>query len=66
MRVLLVDDEPPALERMTVFFGNIPDKKTRQIKLYADSYHLLMYDKKKDQVITDVERWLSGLPKKRK
>lgn len=48
------------------FFGNIPDKKTRQIKLYADSYHLLMYDKKKDQVITDVERWLSGLPKKRK
>lgn len=25
MRVLLVDDEPPALERLTVFFGNIPD-----------------------------------------
>jgi acylglycerol lipase len=48
------------------FFGNIPDKKTRQIKLYRDAYHLLMYDKKKEQVITDVGRWLGGLPKKKK
>lgn len=48
------------------FFGNIPDKKTRQMKLYQDSYHLLMYDKKKEQVITDVERWISALPKKKR
>lgn len=48
------------------FFGNIPDKKTRQMRLYPDSYHLLMYDKKKEQVITDVEHWISALPKKKK
>ena len=48
------------------FFTNIPDKKDRTLKLYPDAYHLLMYDTKKDQVIGDVERWISNLPKKKK
>ncbi|WP_035608657.1 alpha/beta fold hydrolase [Haloferula sp. BvORR071] len=53
-------------EDVQAFFGNIPDKKTRQLKLYNDAYHLLMYDNRKDQVIGDVERWIGGLKKKKK
>lgn len=53
-------------EDVQSFFGNIPDKKDRTLRLYPDSYHLLMYDTKKEQVISDVERWLSNLPKKKK
>lgn len=48
------------------FFGNIPDKKTREFKLYPDSYHLLMYDNRKEQVISDVENWIGKLSKKKK
>ncbi len=48
------------------FFGNIPDKKDRSFRLYPDSYHLLMYDTKKDKVIGDVERWIAALPKKKR
>jgi len=48
------------------FFGNIPDKKDRTLKLYPDSFHLLMYDTKKEQVIGDVERWIGNLPKRKK
>lgn len=53
-------------EDVQAFFGNIPDKKTRKLKLYNDAYHLLMYDNQKEKVITDIEKWLSGLPRKKK
>ena len=53
-------------EDVKAFFGNIPDKKTRQLKLYNDAYHLLMYDNRKEQVISDVENWISGLKKKKR
>ena len=53
-------------EDVQAFFGNIPDKKDRTMKLYPDSYHLLMYDTKKEQVISDVERWINNLPKKKR
>ena len=53
-------------EDVRAFFGNLPDKKDRSFRLDPDSYHLLMYDTKKDQVIGDVERWLGNLPKKKK
>ncbi len=53
-------------EDVQAFFNNIPDKKTRKLKLYNDAYHLLMYDNQKEKVITDIEKWISDLPRKKK
>jgi alpha-beta hydrolase superfamily lysophospholipase len=44
------------------FYGNIPKDANRSRRYYPDSYHLLMYDDRKEKVITDVEKWLVKLP----
>lgn len=49
-------------EDVKAFWGTIPKEANRTLKDYPDSYHLLMYDEKKDQVIGDVEKWLVKLP----
>lgn len=46
------------------FFGTIPEKSRKTLRLYPDAYHLLMYDSGKDQVINDVSRWLAALSDK--
>lgn len=48
------------------FYGNIPKEAGRDRKFYPDSYHLLMYDERKEKVIGDVEGWLKRLPARRK
>jgi len=53
-------------EDVKAFYGNIPDKKLREMKLYPDSYHLLMYDNRKEQVISDVENWVAKLSRKKR
>ena len=47
------------------FYGCIPKDAGRKREFYPDSYHLLMYDALKDQVIGDVESWLGALPERR-
>ncbi|MDB6078643.1 MAG: hypothetical protein JWO82_2390 [Akkermansiaceae bacterium] len=44
------------------FYGNIPSDAGKTLKNYPDAYHLLMYDKGKEQVISDVAEWISKLP----
>jgi alpha-beta hydrolase superfamily lysophospholipase len=44
------------------FYGSIPKSAGREFRLYPDSYHLLMYDAQKDEVIGDVADWLAQLP----
>jgi alpha-beta hydrolase superfamily lysophospholipase len=48
------------------FYGTIPEEARGERRYYPDSYHLLMYDAQKDQVIGDVEKWLDELPEPRK
>jgi acylglycerol lipase len=43
------------------FVRNIPADTPKTVRLYPDSYHLLMHDKQKDKVIRDVEDWVGRL-----
>ncbi len=62
MRVLLVDDEPPALERLAAFFANIPDVEV--IGQARDGFEAqqAMAEHKPDLVMLDIAMpGLSGL-----
>ncbi|TAE75480.1 MAG: alpha/beta fold hydrolase [Verrucomicrobia bacterium] len=48
------------------FYGSIPKTAGRKFKLYPESYHLLMYDAQKDQVVADIADWLNHLPRTRR
>lgn len=41
------------------FVARIPDKVPVTYHNYANAYHLLMYDEKRDKIFRDVEKWLN-------
>jgi len=43
------------------FVRNIPARTPKTVRIYPDSYHLLMYDRQKEKVIHDIETWVDRL-----
>jgi alpha-beta hydrolase superfamily lysophospholipase len=41
------------------FIARFPDETSVTYRNYPDSYHLLMYDKKKEKIFQDVAKWLN-------
>lgn len=41
------------------FMSHIPKRTPKTLLYYPDAYHLLMYDTRKEEVIRDIEHWLT-------
>lgn len=50
--------KPREVER---FFETIPESTPREKHFYPDGYHLLLHDRDRQQVLRDVETWISRL-----
>jgi alpha-beta hydrolase superfamily lysophospholipase len=47
------------------FVARIPEGTSKTYRNYPDSYHLLMYDEKKEVIFRDIERWVNRLRRNR-
>jgi alpha-beta hydrolase superfamily lysophospholipase len=48
------------------FYNTVSQKSQKQHFFYPEAHHLLMYDTKKNQVMSDIANWIEKLPRERK
>ncbi len=42
------------------FYDRIPHSETNQHAYFANSYHLLMYDSHREEIFTEISKWIDG------
>ena len=48
-------------DSVKMFYNRLPDKLPKERKFYPDSYHLLMYDEKREKIFKDAAEWIGKL-----